>query len=84
MVSAALARRINLLMMCGNYDGSGDFAFRISLPGKSRVSGRILVVVPSVCTVAVWSPGLDGNGNSLIGVAALELLAQHANWSVFE
>ena len=34
-------------------------------------------------TVCVWSPELNSAGNSLVGMAALELLSQRIGWSVF-
>jgi len=84
VVSAERARRILALMLtCGHYDGSGDFAFRVGIPGKSGVGGGIIGIVPGVASIAVWSPGLNENGNSRLGSIALEKLTKAMNWSVF-
>jgi glutaminase len=84
VTSAERTRRINAIMMtCGHYDASGEFAYDVGLPGKSGVGGGILAIAPRRGSIAVWSPGLCSAGNSLVGAMALQRFAQLTGWSVF-
>ena len=84
VVQAERARRINAVMLtCGHYDGSGEFAYRVGLPGKSGVGGGVLAIAPGRASIAVWSPGLDAAGNSHLGRVALEALTRRMGWSIF-
>ncbi len=84
IVTKKRCRRILAVMMSsGHYDNSGEFAYRIGLPGKSGVGGGILVVAPDQGAIAVWSPGLNQAGTSMVGSIALGELVKQTGWSVF-
>ena len=41
---------------------------KVGLPAKSGVSGALIVVVPNVMGIGLWSPALDEIGNSVRGL----------------
>ncbi len=84
LLTGSQAKRLNaLLLTCGLYDESGDFAFRVGMPGKSGVGGGIVAIIPGELSICVWSPPLNRYGNSLAGIHALELFTTKMEKSIF-
>ena len=84
IISKVQSKRINALMLtCGFYDESGEFAFKVGLPGKSGVGGGIVALYPNNYSIAVWSPKLNPKGNSYKGMRFLEQVTTHSELTIF-
>jgi len=83
-LTSSQAKRVNALMLtCGHYDASGDFAYRVGIPAKSGVGGGIVAIIPGLMSLCVYSPRLNKKGNSLVGTKALELFTTKTGLSIF-
>jgi glutaminase len=76
------AEMINVMMTCGMYNGAGNWMVDVGIPAKSGVSGAIFGVVPNICGVAVFSPALNPNYNSVRGIKSCKELCQRLSLHV--
>jgi len=84
VLGSSEVKRLNALMQtCGFYDESGEFTYKVGLPGKSGIGGGIVAVHPKHYAVATWSPRLNNKGNSVLGMKSLELLTTRSGMSIF-
>jgi glutaminase len=75
---------VNAMMLtCGVYEASGEWAVRMGLPIKSGVSGGILAIVPQQGAIAIYAPTIDDAGNSVAGACLLEKIIHNLNLGLF-
>ena len=80
----AVKNVLSLMYSCGMYNYSGQFAFQVGLPAKSGVSGIVILVIPNIVGFALYSPPLDGIGNSARGVQFAEELVKLYEFHAFD
>lgn len=64
----AVRNTLSIMHLQGMYSYSGEWMFQTGLPTKSAKSGIMLIVVPGIMGMCLYSPPLDAWGNSSRGV----------------
>lgn len=72
-----------IMLTCGMYDGSGEFAVRVGIPSKSGVGGGLLSVVDKRMGIGIFGPSLDAKGNSIAGEQVLQYLSKELGLHIF-
>lgn len=81
--AATGARVLAVMATAGLYNTSGEWLYKVGLPGKSGVGGGILAVAPGRLAIGVYSSPLDAAGNSVRGQLAVQHIADALGLNLF-
>jgi glutaminase len=74
---------LSVMGSCGMYDYAGEWLYRVGMPAKSGVAGGVIAVLPGRLGIGVFSPLLDGHGNSVRGLRVCEELSRYFDLHLF-
>jgi glutaminase len=80
---AACRATLAVMATAGLYETSGEWLYRVGLPGKSGIGGGIVTVSPGKGALATFAPPLDAAGNSVRGQLVAELLSNALGLDLF-
>lgn len=72
------------MSMEGLYTTSGEWLYKVGLPGKSGVGGGVIAVAPGKMAIAAFAPPLDPVGNSVKAMAAIQYIAEKLQLNLYQ
>jgi glutaminase len=85
VIKPATARNcLAIMALAGMKEAASEYAFSIGLPAISGSSGVVMIVVPDVMGIAIWSPHVDKVGNGVKGLDFSHKFVERFNFHTFD